>query len=124
MLTIKHSVRPSSIAGLGIFADETIPAGSLVWKNHTDSELILDIAIFETMSDYMKNNFKHYGYLDIETNQWKLPLDNSRFMNHSDHANLSQDEDGNSIANKTIEKNEEITCDYRSFVNINFYTFL
>jgi hypothetical protein len=124
MLTIPHTISTSPIAGLGIFATGLIPKGTLVWKNFTDSEMIISQTTFEGLSDYMKQNFKHYGYFDKLSQEWKLPLDNSRFMNHSDQFNLIQDENGNSIAGRDIQAGEEITCDYRGFVNITDYDFL
>ena len=124
MLTIKHKINLSPIAGLGLFANELIPKDTIVWQNFTDSELILPLAIFENMSPYMKDTFKNYGYHDKNTTEWKLPLDNSRFMNHSDTPNLTQDEQGNSIASKDIMIGEEICCDYRGFVDIKDYSFL
>ena len=119
MLKIKTIVNPSSISGLGLFCKEFVPKNTLVWQNHTDSELILSKEIFQNMSAYMQETFQHYGYLDKNTLEWKLPLDDSRFMNHSDNPNLWQDEQGNSIAKNDILPGEEVTCNYRDFVNAN-----
>ncbi len=115
MITVKTEVRPSSIGGLGLFSNQFIPKGTLIWKNFTDSELILTQAMFEGFSDYMKSVFRVHGYLDKKTNEWKLPLDNSRFFNHSDKPNTFQDEEGNSLALYDISINEEITVNYADF---------
>ena len=115
MITVKTEVKPSKIGGLGLFSSQFIPKRTLVWQNFTDSELILSIGEFENFSDYMKSVFKIHGYIDKKTNQWKLPLDNSRFFNHSDTPNTFQDEEGNSIALKDIELDEEITVNYSDF---------
>lgn len=115
MITVKTSVQPSNIGGLGLFANEFIPKGTLVWKNFTDSEMILSIEQFEGFSDYMKGVLRVHGYLDKKTNQWKLPLDNSKFFNHSNTPNTYQDEDGNSIALQDIKSGEEITVNYSDF---------
>jgi SET domain-containing protein len=124
MLVVKHKIDISPIAGLGLFAGEMIPKGTLVWQNFTDSELILADELFVNLSPYMQDNFKHYGYHDKMTKEWKLPLDNSRFMNHSDQHNLIQDDKGNSLAMKDIRPGEELTCDYRGFVDVKDYPFL
>lgn len=124
MLTIKHKVNNSTIAGLGLFAEENIAEGTLVWKNFTDSELIISDLHYNQLSEYMKLTFTNFGYKDKITNEWKLPLDNSRFMNHSDNPNLKQDAFGNSIAAKNIHHGDEICCNYRDFVDEKDYLFL
>ena len=115
MITVKTDVKPSSIGGLGLFSSLFIPKGTLIWKNFTDSELIISPEQFCGFSDYMKTVFRFHGYLDKKTNEWKLPLDNSRFFNHSDNPNTFQDEHGNSIALFDINTNEEITVNYADF---------
>lgn len=119
MLTIKHSVKPSSIGGLGLFAEEYIAKNSLVWKNNTDSEWIISEFQKSQLSEYMQQIFAFHGYFDKLLNVWKLPLDNSRFMNHADFPNTDIDNDGNSIANRNIFIGEEITCDYTLFDGSN-----
>ena len=115
LITVKTEVKPSSIGGLGLFASEFIPKGTLVWKNHTDSELIMSREQFELLSDYMKGVCRIHAYVDKKTNQWKLPLDNSKFFNHSYNPNTFQDEDGNSVALTDINLNEEITVNYTDY---------
>ena len=115
MITVATEVKPSLIGGLGLFSSQFIPKGSLVWKNYTDSELIISQETFNSYSEYMKNVFKTHGYLDKKTQEWKLPLDNSRFFNHSSTPNTFQDDEGNSIALYDINPNEEVTVNYSDF---------
>lgn len=115
MLTIKHTVKPSQIGGLGLFADENIEKNTLIWQNNTDSEWIISESEKQNISTYMQNVFAFHGYFDKIINKWKLPLDNSRFMNHCFHPNTYMDDNGNSRAAIFIAKDEEITCDYSLF---------
>ena len=115
MITVNTEVKPSSIGGLGLFSSQLILKGTLIWKNFTDSELIISPSEFELFSEYMKNVFRVHGYLDKKNNKWKLPLDNSRFFNHSKEPNTYQDEEGNSIALFDIQANEEITVNYGDY---------
>lgn len=115
MLLIKTLVKPSQIGGLGLFADDYAPKGTRIWKNGEDTELVISKVEFEFRSDYMKEFITHYGYFDFRENKWKLPLDNSRFMNHSDKPNLGQDDNGNNFALEDIFPGDELTCDYREF---------
>lgn len=115
MLLIKHKIAPSKIGGLGLFADEFIKKDTIIWKNNTDSELIITNEQKQNLSDYMKNVFSYHGYFDKKQELWKLPLDNSRFMNHSNPSNTIVDESGNSVAILDIKIDEEITCNYAEF---------
>lgn len=115
MLVIKHKIAPSKIGGLGLFASEFIKKGSIVWQNNTDSELILSDIELKKWSHYMQNVFSFHGYFDKKQQVWKLPLDNSRFMNHSNLSNTIVDESGNSVAVFDIDINQEITCNYAEF---------
>ncbi len=115
MLLVKTKLAPSKISGIGLFTEEYIPKLTVVWQNHTDSEMIISESQYEQISDYMKEVFGFHGYLDKKTREWKLPLDNSRFMNHHDDPNLGQDENGNNFALRDIQAGEELTCSYKEF---------
>jgi SET domain-containing protein len=115
MLLVKTKLSPSKISGIGLFAEKFIPKLTIVWRNHTDSEMILTESQHDQLSDYMKEIFGFHGYFDKKTREWKLPLDNSRFMNHSDEPNLGQDEVGNNFALRDIHSGEELTCSYKEF---------
>ncbi|TAF73849.1 MAG: SET domain-containing protein-lysine N-methyltransferase [Bacteroidetes bacterium] len=115
MLLVKHKIAPSKIGGLGLFADEFIKKDTIIWKNNTDSELIISEEQKSGLSDYMQKVFSFHGYFDKKQKVWKLPLDNSRFMNHNNPSNTFVDESGNSVAFSDILLDEEITCNYAEF---------
>jgi len=124
MLLIPTIIQPSKVGGLGLFAQGYAPKGSRIWQNGEDTELILTKVEFEFRSEYMKEFIRHYGYYDNMENKWKLPLDNSRFMNHSEKPNLGQDIEGNNYALEDIFPGDELTCDYREFEPANSRPFL
>lgn len=115
MLTVKTKIDNSTISGIGLFAVEDIDEGQIVWKNNAGSELMISQSEFDQLSDYMKNIYQHSGYLDKVDKQWKLPLDNARFMNHAPKPNTLQNADGDYVAVKRIWIDEEITCNYHEF---------
>jgi uncharacterized protein len=115
MLTVKTKLDKSKIAGIGLFADQDIDKDQLVWKNNAGTELAKTPEEFAAFSDYLQNIYKHYGYMDKVDKLWKLPLDNSRFMNHSENPNLTQVESGDYHATRKISAGEEITCNYHQF---------
>jgi uncharacterized protein len=115
MLTVKTKLDHSIISGIGLFAMEDIVEGQIVWKNNAGSELIISQKEYEQLSGYMKSIYQHSGYLDKVDQQWKLPLDNARFMNHASKPNTLQNADGDYVAVKRIWIDEEITCNYHEF---------
>ena len=116
MLYVKTQVRSSTIEGLGLFAAEDIPAGTLIarWEpvfgaTFTDEE--------RAKLHPMASAFLHrYGWRAAE-GRWVLDLDDSRFMNHSDSPNMVVNADGvfTSRAARDIAAGEELTEDYRQF---------
>ena len=42
MLTVKASVKPSKIEGIGLFADEKIPRGTITWKFDSHFDILFD----------------------------------------------------------------------------------
>ncbi len=115
MILIKHSVKPSSIGGLGLFAAQKIEKDDIIWKNNTDSEWIITEMEKNKLSAYMQNVFEYHGYFDKIQLKWKLPLDNARYMNHSSTPNTYIDSEGNSRASFEIDIDQEMTCDYNLF---------
>lgn len=114
MLIVPSSVRPSAIHGLGVFADEDIPSGTPVWLNgEYMSELQIDS--LNRLSELAARLFERYGYWDIRQQCWKLPIDDSRYMNHSERPSLQLLHDGSYVARYDIKAGEELTCDYREF---------
>jgi SET domain-containing protein len=111
MLTIKTILLPSPIHGLGLFADEDIPAETVIYK--IDDLLTVRHAVDfiegwgrpEHVVEYFKKYaWKRDGY-------YYLSLDNDRFMNHSDTPNTYETQ-FLTIALVDIKKGEEITCNY------------
>lgn len=115
MLTVKTKLDNSPISGIGLFALEDIREGQIIWKNNSGSELIISPSAYNELSDYMQNIYKHSGYLDKIDKQWKLPLDNARFMNHAATPNTLQNADGDYISARNIWIDEELTCNYHEF---------
>lgn len=116
MLLVRTKLSNSSIHGIGIFADEDIPAGTQIWV-HDDR---FDRAIPESLRDevpeltaefidiYCYPSQKYPGHYILET-------DNGRFMNHDENPNTDFNTPGKGFAKRLIKKGEEIICDYREF---------
>lgn len=116
MLLIRTSLRPSSIHGIGCFAEEKIRKGQVVWELDKRLDLIIPVSELETFPEPIRDFLKMYGYVEEVDGQLALVLcgDNARHFNHSDTPNLL-DTETQSIAARDIEIGEELTCDYYAF---------
>lgn len=105
MLFVKAIVAPSTIHGLGLFADEPIANGTVVscWTAEWDRVYSQDL-----LAEYPPTAvgfIEHFGWL--KNGLWYVSLDNSRFINHSNTPNTR---DG--VAIHDIPAGAEITEDY------------
>jgi SET domain-containing protein len=110
MLKVKTKVDKSQIHVLGLFAEDFIPKGSLIFEEDIFT-LKIDWFTFEYMSEIERDFIDHYCY--CRDNIWRCSVDNDRFMNHSDSPNTYED-GPYTYASKDINPGEEITCNYHS----------
>ena len=119
-LRVRTTLAPSPIAGIGLFAAEDIPAGTITWawdpaldRTHTEAEL-------QRLDPAVRAFLDRYAYWEPSLNAYALCVDNARFMNHSDDPNTGGTYDGfppggADVALRDIKAGEEMTCDYRAF---------
>lgn len=116
MLLVKTIVKKSTIHGLGLFADEFIPKGTVTWRyDHNDPSFTeTDI---NKMSIINRDFVVYYSYFYHDFKKFVLPIDNLRYINHSKDVNrINIDSQPNiDIANKDIYPGEEMLCDYNKF---------
>lgn len=120
MLLVKTKVGPSPIAGIGLFADEDIAAGTVTWRFMPDFDRTFARDDVEKLPEGVREQFLSYAYLHQPTGLLVYCLDNARFMNHADNPNTQGVHDGGELAGhdvamRDIKQGEELTCDYRSF---------
>ncbi len=121
MLLIKTKIGNSGIHGIGLFANQFVPKGTVTWKYHP----LFDTAFSEDeiieMSDPAKKIFFHYAYFDKDLNKYVLCFDDQRFINHSlkglnIHSTVRED-----IAARDIHPGEELLCDYDKYDDTYFH---
>lgn len=120
MLMIPASIKQSEIHGLGLFSDEPIEKGTVVWKFDTLFDLVFDPKQVECMPKIQRNLIKYYAYLSKETGKYIFSGDDYRFINHANTPNLDSVPmpgviEWCDIANRDIGKGEELLVNYRSF---------
>ncbi|MEQ1717259.1 MAG: SET domain-containing protein [Hyphomicrobium sp.] len=120
MLMVKTRLGVSPIAGIGLFADEDIKAGTVTWRFMPGFDQVFTNADIARLPEPARAQFLTYTYLHKETGQHVYCLDNARFMNHADTpttAGVHGDGaiEGYDVATRDIAKGEELTCDYHTF---------
>lgn len=131
MLLVKTIVKPSVIAGLGLFAEEDIRQGEMIWRYDPDTSLILTQGQFDILRkscNHVENllHYLTYGWFIEKLDGVAVCLDNARFFNHSPQSNsgqflFSDDAWKYSYALRDISKGEELTEDYRSYDSSAWY---
>lgn len=124
MMLVRTEKRKSSIHGLGLFAVESIPAGTPTWRFTPGLDLAIHPALLESLNSHNLPWFLTYAYWDIRTGLYVLCADDARYMNHSDAPTVAGDYErepvfGVDVAARDIEPGEELTCDYRTFDRID-----
>ena len=122
---VKTKLGLSKLNGIGLFADENIQKGTIVWKNNPE----LSFVKFSQeewkrrereLNEECFRQIKKYSYKYKKDENYYIDLDNTRFINHSRNPNLAEDEFCNDVAIKDIEKGEEILMDYTSFYDPDY----
>jgi SET domain-containing protein len=115
MITVKTIIHPSLIAGIGLFADQDIPKGTVVWKYNSELDLLFSKDQIEVLSPASKKQFLNYAFLDKKYDKYMLCGDDGRFFNHSEMPNCDDSAEDITIALRDIQKGEELTVNYVSF---------
>ena len=115
MLMVKTKIGPSSINGIGLFADQFIPKGTVVWKFMPNFDLLMSEQETNELSKPAMGQFYHYAYLDKKHGRYMLCFDDARFFNHTKNPNCDEKIDDITIAARIIQVGEELTVNYKDF---------
>lgn len=120
MLLVKTKIGVSSVHGIGLFADQFIPKGTITWEYNPLFDTSFTDAEVDALPDYAKKIFLHYAYFDKELNKHVLCFDDQRFINHTDHSENIESTTRRDIAARDIQLGEEILCNYNKFDDTYF----
>jgi len=120
MLLVKTKVKPSKIEGLGLFADEFIPKGTIVWKFTPGFDLKFTKEQIDNFPKQVQEYLKRYSWLSKKSHMYCFASDNGKYFNHSNDSNVlsayyENEEEVITKAIRDIKKGEEITDNYASF---------
>ena len=113
MLYVKTKLQQSSISDIGLFADQHISKGAIIWAFTPDIDLIINKEVILQLTKQQQIDFFKYAYRFNK--DYIYCSDNSKFMNHSNAANTHHSPTI-CIASQDIKPNEEITCNYSDFI--------
>ncbi|TAK04710.1 SET domain-containing protein-lysine N-methyltransferase [Patescibacteria group bacterium] len=116
MLFVKTRLEKSPVHGIGLFADQRVAKGSLVYKMSSNLDVDISDADFQKLDVFSQKQIRHYGYFNDGT--WHLAFDDIRFCNHADVGNITVDAGAPEyrlVAVRDIEAGEELLQDYGEF---------
>jgi SET domain-containing protein len=116
MMLVSTYIAPSIIEGVGVFADQFIRAGAMIWRFDPMFDRLLTHSELSSLPDPLKDFVNRYGYphmmLDGIT---VVEIDNGRFMNHSPRPNTVFTHPEFGYAKMDIPTGSELLCDYGEF---------
>ena len=87
MLCVKTVLKQSLIHGIGLFADEDIPKGTIVWKFNDLIDLVLSEEQIDSLEEASKSQILNYSFKTVN-GYYVLVGDDNRFINFSKVRNL------------------------------------
>lgn len=118
MIHIKYKLDKSKLHGVGLFTEENLKKGHVVYT----ASPLLDVNItqkqFESLDEKEKREIRYWGFWDDPNNVWHVDFDNSKFINHSFNPTLTQDpkhKDAYLVAARDVKAGEELTQNYLEF---------
>lgn len=116
MLLVPTSIRQSPIHGLGLFAEEDIPEGTIIWRFDPLVDRLIPEGELGRLPAHVADYIDIYSEFFPDLGVLVLSGDNDRYTNHSDDPNtevvLPNHPEALVRARRHIRAGEEITCDY------------
>lgn len=115
MLLTSIIAKPSAAHGLGLFATEAVPAGTIVWHPCSRCPVFSGPSL-SALGPSQFRQLDEYGYY-LEDGSIILPCTLAFLLNHSCEANVLDYGLDFGITVRDIDPGDEITCDYRTFAS-------
>jgi SET domain-containing protein len=117
MYLVKTKLGASNIHGTGVFADEFIAKGTIVWAYHEGIDQTITPELMDKQSMVVQEELKRFAYLDIDLGVWILAGGRGCFVNHSEEPCLTHGSavHAPSVAARDIQPGEELTENYKDY---------
>lgn len=119
MLLVNAVKNISRIHGIGLFAQQIIPQGTIVWRFRSGYDVLITIEDFKNLSEFAQNQVKLYSYYNVIGGAYILSGDDCRFVNHSINPNMAYRTNWEIMTIRNIEAGEELVINYDSWENLN-----
>lgn len=120
MLRVKTKIGVSTVHGIGLFADEFIPKGTVTWQYDPEFDTAFSKEQVDSMPLPAQKIFWHYAYFDKELNRFVLCADDQRFINHSNHTINIKSTPRQDISECDIQIGDELLCNYDEYDDTYF----
>ena len=118
MIHINYKLKSSDLHGIGLFADQDIQKGALVYTASPLLDLNITQQQFDALDQSEKDEILWWGFFDQPSQKWHVDFDVSKFINHSYTPTVTQTDDHDDaylVATRDIKNGEEITQNYLEF---------
>jgi uncharacterized protein len=118
MIHIKYKLKTSELHGIGLFADQPIKKGDLIYTASPLLDLNITQVQFDNLDQKEKDEILWWGFFDQPSQMWHVDFDVSKFINHSTDATLTQDlkhDEAHLVSTRDINSDEELTQNYLEF---------
>lgn len=128
MLIVNHYVSKSNIEGCGLFCSEDVKKGDIIFRYDYRFVMLISDSEIASLPAAMQAAVLKYSYRGVGKDRLVgavyYCIDDSRFMNHSEHPNtLWIESDEIYVASCDIPKNSELTCNYSDFCESGEFCF-
>jgi SET domain-containing protein len=118
MIHISYKLKASELHGVGLFANEDIKSGQLIYTASPLLDLNITQDQFDSLAQKEKDEILWWGFFDQPSQMWHVDFDVSKFINHSYDATATQDQSHDEaylVASRDIRSGEELTQNYLEF---------
>lgn len=118
MIHIKYKLDRSDKHGIGLFAEQEVKKGEVIYTASPLLDLDITPEQFDSLDESEKQEIQWWGFFDDSSQKWHVDFDVSKFINHSYEATVTQDgghEEAYLVAARDIKAGEELTQNYLEF---------
>jgi len=119
MMLVRTRVGESAIHGMGLFAAESLPAGTPVWRFLPGFDHDFSPVQYAALPLLAREHARRFCFVSRENGHVILSGDHACFINHSIHPNTGAPAHGavpgTTVALRDIAAGEEITCNYLDY---------
>lgn len=129
MLYVKTKIKESPIHGIGLFADEFIKKGTVIWKFTPGFDIKFTGEQILELPELAQIHLAKYSWKSKKSGMYCHSSDDGKFFNHSENQNCfseytDSEEEVVVVALSDIQVGDEITDNYSSFEDIEYNNIL